>query len=153
MKLVNADIASLLHIFRNMREDDRREVFATRWDTDPDALAVEAITAWGPFAFVAWADGEPVAAIGATNVWPGVWSAWMIATDKFGHVGKHLTRWVRRVMIPAIREAGCHRVEARSAADHTVAHAWMEALGAKPEFVLRRYGRDKQDFILFAWEF
>jgi RimJ/RimL family protein N-acetyltransferase len=64
-----------------------------------------------------------------------------------------LTRWVKRFMIPALKEAGMHRAEARSLATHTTAHAWMQSLGAKQESVLRQYGRDKQDFILFGWEF
>jgi hypothetical protein len=77
----------------------------------------------------------------------------MMATPRFPAIGKRLTRWSRRVMIPSIVEAGCHRAEARSLHSHDQAHAWMQSLGAKRESVLRRYGREKQDFHLFVWEF
>lgn len=154
MKLARADLASLLYVCRNLRADDRSEIFATRWNDDPDDLAAEAFTRWGEMSYIAaGADGIPIASIGATPMWDGVWSGWMMATDRFPEIGKSLTRWARRVMIPSIVEAGCHRIEARSEATHEVAHRWMGWLGAKPEFVLRRYGRDKQDFILFVWEF
>ena len=154
MKLAKADLGSLLYVARNMRQADREEIFATRWTDSPDELAAEAFSQRGEFRFVAGDDaGVPIAAIGAVPAWDGMWSAWMFGTDRFGEIGRHLTRWVRRAMIPAVVEAGAHRVEARSMATHTDAHRWMERLGAKPEFVLRQYGREKQDFILFAWEF
>jgi hypothetical protein len=154
MKLVKADLGSLLYICRNLREADRDELFATRWSDDPDALAAEAFTRWGEMAYIAHGqDGMPIAAIGATPCWGGVWSAWMFGTDRFGEVGKGLTRWVKKVMIPSIVDAGCHRAEARSLGSHAVAHRWMETLGAKPESVLRRYGRNKEDFVLYVWEF
>jgi hypothetical protein len=153
MKLAKADLGSILYICRNMRQADRDEIFATRWTDDPDELSVEVMTRWG-LGWVAFDDnGTPVAAIGATPLWEGVWQAWMFATDDFLSVGKQLTRWTKRVMIPSLLESGMHRAEARSSADHHSAHAWMQALGAKRESVLRRFGREKQDFFLFVWEF
>lgn len=155
MKLAKADLGALLYICRNLRADDAEEIFATRFgDDDPDELATEVFTRWGKLAYIAYADdGTPVAAVGATPLWDGVWQAWMFGTDRFGESGKQLTRWCRKVMIPSVVQAGCHRAEARSIASHGTAHKWMEMLGAKRESVLRRYGRDKQDFVLFVWEF
>jgi hypothetical protein len=153
MNLAKADLGSLLYICRNLRAGDREEIFATRWGDDPDELAVEAFTRWGSMSFVAGIDGEPIAAIGATPLWGGVWAPWMIATDKFGQIGKCLTRAAKRSIIPGVVKAGVHRAEARSLATHTEAHRWMESLGAKRESVLRQYGRDKQDFYLYVWEF
>jgi hypothetical protein len=154
MKLAKTDLGAMLWICRNLRESDREEIFATRWDDDADKLAVEAFSHWGEFSYVAYTDdGEPVAVIGARPLWEGVWAVWMMATDKFDIIGKQLTRWARRVMLPSLLSAGMHRAEARSAATHTTAHRWMEWLGAKREVVLRQYGREKQDFVLFAWEF
>jgi len=154
MKPVRADLGSLLYVCRNLRQADRDEIFATRWTDNPDELAAHAFQHWGEFSYIAHGqDGMPIASIGAVPAWEGVWSAWMMATDRFPEIGKQLTRWVKRSMIPAIVASGCHRAEARSCSDHTSAHRWMESLGAKPESVLRRYGREKQDFILFVWEF
>jgi hypothetical protein len=154
MKLAKADLGSLLYVCRNLRADDAAEVFATRWNDDPDELAAQAFQTWGRFNWVAFGDdGIPIASVGAVPSWNGVWQGWMMATDRFPEIGKHLTKWMRQVMIPAVVEAGCHRAEARSAASHSLAHRWMEMLGAKPESVLRRYGREKQDFVLFVWEF
>jgi RimJ/RimL family protein N-acetyltransferase len=154
MKLAKADLGSLLYVCRNLREADRAEIFASRWTDDPDELAIEAATRWGDFSYIAFGgDGVPIASVGASPLHPGVWSGWMMATDDFHTIGKQLTRWMRKVMIPAVVEAGCHRAEARSAAEHHEAHAWMRMLGAKREAVLRQFGREKQDFHLFVWEF
>jgi hypothetical protein len=153
MNLAKADLASVTYICRNLRERDREELFANRWTDDPDELAIEAMTTWGAFSFVVSLDGVPIAALGASPSWPGVWVAWMMATDDFHKIGKRLTKWVRRVMIPSIVKAGAHRVEARSMAAHDEAHAWMRVLGAKRESVLRQYGRERQDFYLFVLEY
>jgi hypothetical protein len=64
MKLAKADLGSLLFICRNLRAADHEELFATRWDDDPDALAAEAFTRWGSFAWVAGLGDEPIAACG-----------------------------------------------------------------------------------------
>lgn len=154
MRLAPADLSSVLYVARNMREADRHEIFATRWTDDVDSLAIEVIERWGPIAQTAYAsDGTPVAVIGATALWPGVWAVWMFATARLREIGKPLTRWALRGMLPAILEAGCHRIEARSATGHHEAHRWMEMLGAKRESELRQLGRDKTDFVLFVWEF
>jgi RimJ/RimL family protein N-acetyltransferase len=153
MKLADPDLGALLHICRNLRDGDREEIFATRWDDNPDYLAMEALRRWGKFHFVGYADdGEPVASIGASMVWPGVWTPWMMATERFPEIGRDLTKAALRSIIPAVIAAGCHRGEARSLATHHEAHRWMERLGAKPETVLRQYGRNRQDFILYVWE-
>lgn len=154
VQIARADLSSVLYVARNMRESDRHEIFATRWTDDIDSLALEIIQSWGPIAYTAFTrDGVPAAVFGATALWPGVWAAWMFATDRFLEVGKRVTRFALRGILPAMLEAGCHRIEARSAASHHEAHRWMRVLGAKRGPELRQFGRDKSDFVLFVWEF
>ena len=62
-----------------------------------------------------------------------------------------MTRHIIRVMMPSLAIAKAHRAEARSAASHIEAHNWLERLGATREAPLRGYGRNGEDFILFAW--
>lgn len=156
MKLVNPSLLDVLYVTRNMREWDRREIFATRFNDDPDQLAMD-VMRWGPFWWVAGAevDGRDraIAVIGATEVWPGMWSVGMFATDDFHHIGLPLTRWVRRSMIPAIVKQGIRRGECRSIEGHEVAHRWLEMLGAKPEGELKAYGKGGETFITYVWEF
>lgn len=139
-----------LHVCRNMREADRREIFACRWGDDTDTLAEET-TRYGPMNWVFGKDGEPIAMMGAVNVHPGLWSVWMWSTPSFYKIRFSLTSFVRRAMIPAIRAQGAWRAECRSMADHVTAHKWLESLGAVREAPAPQYGRNGEDFVVFAW--
>lgn len=135
-----------------MREIDARELFACRFDDDRDRLVMDIMQRWS----IAWVAGHerPVAVIGAVEMWPRMWSVGMFATDEFPLIGRQLTRWVRRRMIPTIREAGMFRAEARSIEGHEQAHRWMQHLGAKmDERPLRNYGKGGETFFNFVWEF
>lgn len=133
-----------------LREWDRREIFALMYGDDPEDLARVTLAA-GPFSWVALRDDQPVAAIGATPAWPGVWRVWAFGTDDFPRVAFLLTRHVLTVMIPSLRACGAHRADCLSVVGHTVAQRWLLSLGAFPEAVLKGYGRNGEDFIMFAW--
>jgi hypothetical protein len=152
MNLRKLNLLDVAYVCRHMRAADAHEIFATRRTDDPDALAVEIIRYWGPMGFVA-VDGElPVALFGATETWPGVWTAWMMATDEFPSVALGLTKFVKRRMIPELIGMGAFRGEARSVDGHTEAHRWLRVLGGVEEARLRRYGRNGEDFLVFRFD-
>lgn len=135
-----------------MREWDRREVFATRWDDDPNILAMDTMR-WGNLTRVAWNGERPVAVIGAIEIWPTVWSVWMYGTDEFPSVGLGVTRFVRDTLIPEIIGAGFRRAECKSLEGHTDAHRWLEALGARREGEpLLNYGKRGETFHTYVWD-
>lgn len=141
---------ALLHVARNMREWDRREIFATRWLATPEALAHD-IFLFKDFGWILGLNGEPIVAIGAVPGWPGIWSVWMFATDRITLIGKKMTTFVRRGMIPALLGNGCHRAECHSMEGHTEAHRWLELLGARREAKVPRFGKDRENFYLYSW--
>ena len=142
----------VLRVAQNMREWDQREIYATRQDNDPLALA-EAVLNCGRVAWVAGRDEAPIAAFGCAPMWHGVWSMWLFATDDFHRIGISVTRAITRSIIPMMIDAGAHRLEARSMEGHTDAQRWLEVIGAKREGgPLRGYGRDGQDFHVYTWD-
>lgn len=149
MKLGPVTFEDALVVALGLRADDAAEIYATRWSDNPVELARSCVYA-GEFAWVAGLD-SPIAVIGAQPVWPGVWNVFMFATDEFDKIAFPLTKFVRRTIIPSLREAGAHRAECRSAMSHTKAHRWLEALGATREGVMREYGSNKEDFALYVW--
>jgi len=138
------------YVAANMRAADAREIFATSSDDDFTRLAADAALR-GPHAW-AVGQGEPIACIGAVELWPGVWQAWMFATDRFAEIGLPLTRWTMRVMIPGLLHAGAHRAQAYSIEGHTDAHAWLERLGFMHEATHPGYGRNGETFRVYAQE-
>lgn len=145
-------LTAVEYVCLNMREIDRREVYGMRTHDDPFLLAKE-IIAVAPFGRVAIAEheGRPAAIIGVTPLWPGVWSAWAFGTDEWDRVAIKLTRHALRVLKPFLLERGAHRMQCESRIGHSDAHRWIQALGARPESVLRGYGRDGTDYVQFAW--
>jgi hypothetical protein len=137
-----------------MRDSDRRECFALTWrgqDT-PERLAMECLSLSRYGATIHTADGEPQAALGLVPLWPGVFSAWMFATNRWAEVWRATVRHARLVMTPAAVRDGLHRAQAFTAADHISAHRFLEALGFGRESVPVRLGRDREAFVLYGWE-
>jgi hypothetical protein len=124
------------------------EIFATRWDENPAALAALHLV---DTAIVARVDGQPVAVCGAMEIWPGVWSVFMFATDRWPEVALSVTRWVKRHLIPALVAVGAHRAECHSIEGHHTAHRWLGLLGAHVESVARGMGKKGEDFRRYVW--
>lgn len=134
-----------------MRECDREEIFATHWPGEELQGLVVGAMACAPFAYCFKYRGWPTVAVGAAPLHPGVWRVWAFGTDYFRHVGFAVTKWIRRGMMPALLAAGAHRAEALSIDGHAEAHRWLEALGARREATLKGFGREGQDFHVYAW--
>jgi hypothetical protein len=144
-----ATFPAAFFVAANLRTEDAREINATREDESPDLLARD-VCLRSPYAWVVGAE-YPIACIGVSRLWPGVWDAWMFATDDFLRIGLPLTRWVRRTMMPLVKAAGAHRVHCRSIEGHTEAHAWLERLGAVREGALPGWGKERETFFVYRW--
>ena len=151
MKIAKPDLPAVQFITRNMREWDRAEIYAMRWGDDPDALAADMV-AISQFGFVMGVD-RPIAMVGATPLWGGVWSVWAFATDEFRLIQIGLTKFIKRRIIPALYDAGAHRAQCWSIEGHTEAHAWLEFLSAVKQEgpPVKGLGRNGEDFRLYAW--
>jgi len=150
MLLRKLNLLDVLFVCRNLRDEDRREIFATRSNDDPDALAIEVMTRWGGFGHVILTDaGKPAALLGATEHWPGRASAWCFGTGDFDEVAPGMTRFIKRHMIQGLHDIGIERCDAWSIEGHSTAHAWLRHLGFVEEARLRRYGRNGEDFLVF----
>jgi hypothetical protein len=143
--------AGLRAIAENLRERDRRELFALRWSEDLDVF-VQGQLAWmGDMCCIWELNGVPVSCQGVFALWPGVWSVFAYGTDQWRHVVLDMTRHAYRFIIPALLGVKFHRAECRAMASHTDSRRWIEFLGARQECVLRGYGKQGEDFVLYVW--
>ena len=137
-------------VLYNLREADRREIEATVFRFDSDALAAASCAC--RLGFVAAADDlTPVAVLAAGELWPGVWQLGMFATPRWPEVALGVTRHARRWLRGQLRALGAHRAQAFSLAGHAAAHRWMLRLGARCEATLTGWGRGGEDFKVFVW--
>lgn len=142
---------AVAHIAYNLRQADRNELGAMMDSFDSGRIARAAVRA--QHGFVACADdGLPVACMGASLWWPGVYQVGMFATAAWQEIALPLTRHVKQCWIPGIRAAGVRRAHAFSLASHVEAHRWIELLGGVLEGRLERFGAGGEDFMLYRWE-
>lgn len=150
MILTHCDHESVLHVVRNMRERDRKEIYNLRWDNNPFVI-MDAVMAQGDFSWVAWLDDKPQAVFGGAPTHPGVWSMFAFATDEFPRLALGLTRFATKTAIPTLFDkCGAHRLQCDSHEKHTSAHRWLELMGAAKESVKKQYGKDGADYFVYT---
>jgi hypothetical protein len=147
MEVRRPDFVSVMHVAANMRESDRSEIFASRWNDSLVDLASDCM--WSHMCWVAFLD-EPIAVIGASPMHPGAWNVFMFATDRFQEIAFELTKFIRRVIIKTLRECGANHAQCYSIEDHKDAHRWLEMLGAK-SVPVPSFGKNGEDFRLYMW--
>ncbi len=139
----------IAHVAYNMRARDREEYDALRLGLRSSHLAER--LALARYGFVACADdGTPIAACAGEEHLPGLVGWSFFATARLPEIGLALTRHLRRTYIPTLCEAGVRRAEARSLKGYDWAARWMAGLGFRDLCILKRFGAEGQDFIL--WE-
>lgn len=145
--------AYVLQVLNRLRERDALEIFGTRYDTNDRSgiLALHREIVKACRHIYVFGRGRPAVAVGAMQPWPGRWSVFAFATDEFSSVALAVTRFVRRVMIPALIAEGAQRAWCASHAQHTDAHRWLELLGAEHEGTMRCFGKDGADYLIYRW--
>lgn len=152
LNIVDAPVEDIFAVMDNLREADRKEAYATVWEESPQHLTLLAKQHWGDFGWLFYYDNTPTCVVGATQLWPGMWSAWMLGTPDFPKIGTHVTKFISRDMRDMLKARNAVRLEARSHIEHHDAHRWLELLGAEKEAVLQRYGKNGEDFVIYRWD-
>lgn len=151
--LTDINYSALEYLCLNMRECDRREIFALRPHDSPLQLSVEA---WAMIrnmgrGRIAWYQGRPAGCAAFTESWNGCWEVWMFGTDHFKSVVVDLVRWFRKEANDILTVCEGRRLQCDSIADHEEAHKLIKAAGGIEEARFRRYGKGGEDFIRFVW--
>ena len=150
---VAPNFENVQYLVDHMRERDRREIMALRWDDDINAFGVEVMNFAGPMWRVWEKDGVPVALGGVTPMRPGVVLGGLFGTADWHYALRHIMTWGRRWVIPRLLASGTHRGECYALAANTDSRKFIEACGGEIESLLHQYGREREDFILYAWRF
>ena len=147
-----ANIRDVSFILANLRPGDRREILC---QVPPGSdLAALAFTCVLPgHSFVAYDKSNPAMAFGFQPITHAgnVLSAWAFGTWRAPRTLRPIARFVRSELLPGWLEFGVTRIEARSIAGHHEAHAWLSSVGADYEAAIPAFGRDGEEFRMFAW--
>jgi len=135
----------------NMRDVDRREIYGNLPTANPLewAAMIHQGVARNGCAWIARCNGRPAAVMGVCENFPGNWQVFSFGTEKYRRVLVYFKPKLD-LMIAFGRERGMHRLECKSLASHKDAHRCTRFLGLGDPVLLRKYGRDGDDFLLFS---
>ncbi len=153
MKVVPVNEANIRYIAERMRDRDLAEFSALSYYSTREEAArclVENYADYPGLDCVTLDDGSPVGAGGVIWTRPNVASMLFFATDDFDKIVVSLTRHSERNIFTPAR-ALAHRIECFSLADYTQMQQWVKLFGLRPEATLRNYGKNGEDFIVYAW--
>ncbi|WP_289035998.1 hypothetical protein [uncultured Roseibium sp.] len=153
-QIVDLCVRDASYIAANMRPADIAEIGCLWERFDPRVLGVCAATHSVPG--FAWSirdnKGQPIAAYGmsyAAPFDPEHWQAWAFGTDRFRRVAPLMTRHLQSIR--DVIETNCRRLQVITHVEHDLSHEWLRKLGAKREGLLKAYGRNREDFEIYAW--
>jgi hypothetical protein len=142
------------YIVGRLRQIDRKEIFATREDTDEEHLLFDLMyVAEKPgLHFTAFAgDGEPVAVFGYSRLREGVATLFAFGTDRWKEVVLSMTKVILRVIFPTLTDEGYHRADCAALKERADTAKWLPFLGLSCEAVLAGFGSQREDFSLYVW--
>lgn len=87
---------------------------------------------------------------GITPMWPGVANAWFGPTPLARRYPLALCEVARRAMDQARANNHLHRIECQVWAAHPTSHHWVRFLGFAREGLLRKYGPNGEDYVMYA---
>lgn len=114
------------------------------------AAEIEALAARGSF-YTGMAPEGVVCVAGVTRLWSGVGYCYVAPTSLVRKYPIAYSRKLRAVMLELARVNRLHRLQCEVHAGWPEARRWCErVLGMRAEGVLRRYGPDGADYIMYS---
>jgi len=138
------------YIAENMAKDDLAEILATHWLDDVGGFAEQCVAVNGVNLCVLANDGTPIAMGGVAVFAPKVGTAWMVGTERMIEKKLEVTRACKKNIHKILNSGLVHRVHAFASGLHYRTHPWLDSLGFKREAILHKWGKNGEDFILFA---
>lgn len=153
MRLVDANRELLRHVAVNMRDRDYEEFSAASWARSREELADALASVYGGREDV-WVacsdDGVPVAVGGVIQLRPNVITLLFYSTPRMSDVFMYVTRLFKTKLLPAMEQAGAHRVECITLETNESAHRWLRLLGLKKEAEHKFFGREGQTYLTYS---
>jgi len=118
-------------------------------DYDTTVAYIEQLQATGPAITVIY--NEQIAACwGFAQILPGVYEAWCLGSQLFNKYPVATTRTAKFVIKYGAKYLAAHRIQVTVLASNKVANNWASVLQFKYEGLLKQFGHDKQDYVMYA---
>lgn len=107
------------------------------------------LNAKGFHAYTLLLDGTPVGVVGVNTGWVGVGEVWTFLGDEIRHAPISFMKVVKN-LLGRCNEFGFHRLQMTVRREYTEGIKFAQALDFESEGLLRQYGPDRADHIMFS---
>ena len=146
MRLISdkPDLDDIAWIAQRLCESDRIELALTRDTGNYVSLSLDAFES--QFKYVVIDGWQPVMAFGAKPVGDNA-IVWGFKTDNGWPVIGMVTKFIRRIMIPALKEEGVSRATCLVHPHNHASQSWLRHLGFAPLATVREFGTRRHEEI------
>lgn len=103
----------------------------------------------GDLVFTFLFDDEPIAILGGIPILPGVMQLWGLVSDSVKKCPITFHKVVKR-MSEEYLKGNYQRLQMTVRSDHPEGSKWARALGFQCEGIMRKYGPDGSDYLMFS---
>lgn len=128
---------------------DAMELLERGWQRREDRSMFANYPKLGP-AYTLFDGDRPIVSAGVAIMWPGVGESWMIVSKYIKKYPLSVYKSVSQIMNGIIKQMQLYRIQTVIKEDDDVAIVWIERLGYTREGVLRQFGPDKQNYLMYG---
>ena len=145
------ELEDALHVCRNMRSRSLAGVEGVRFTLNVQEFAMERFNTDGIKITAVACDGSPVGIGGLELTSPGVWTGWVVGTERWSECGSEII-WHARKLVRNLLKQGevCQRIQALCVTDDDGAKRYLELIGFKFEGAMRKVRKDFGDMSMYS---
>jgi hypothetical protein len=128
---------------------DRMELMERTWQRRQDRPMFARYPKLGP-AYTLLTGDKPIICAGVAILGPGVGEAWALISKHLPDHPLSVYKGVKRVLEAIIDKQHLHRVQAVVKEDDQTSVRWIERLRFVREGILRQFGPDKTDYVIYG---
>ena len=145
------ELEDALHVCRNMRKRSLAGVDGVRFTTNVQEFAIERFNTDGLKLTALTKDGEPAGIGGLELTSPGVWTGWVVGTDRWNECGAEIMWHARKLVRSMLKEAEvCRRIQALCITDDKNASKYLELVGFTFEGAMRKVRKDSGNMSMYS---
>lgn len=148
--IVTMTLEHAIYVCRNMRESQRQNIQSMRFSYSPEEFAIDRFQTDGLKLTAIANDGAPVGIGGLTLTGPGVWTSWVVGTDRWRECSAEIIWSARKHVRMMFEKDICHRVQAYVATGDIDARRYATLVGLPWECDMHCVTKDRKGVSMYA---
>ena len=145
------ELEDALHVCRYMRPRSLAGIDGVRFTVNAAEFAIERYSTDGVKLTAVTKDGEPAGIGGLELTSPGVWTGWVVGTDRWNECGREIIWHARKMVRSMLNDSDvCRRIQALCITDDESARRYLELVGFTLEGKMRKVRKDNGNMSMYS---